>query len=81
MQTYSIRAFQAGRIVVANAFARNSKKACMVAGDLEEVKTEMNGRRIEPYLYCLADHSNNLGFYSKRKMYDLEGFEQIRKMI
>lgn len=53
----------------------------MVAVDLEEMKTEMDGGRIEPYLYCLADHSNNLGFYSKRKIYDLEGFEQIRKMI
>lgn len=45
------------------------------------MKGETNGRRTEPYLYCLADHSNNLGLHSKRKICDLEDFEQRRKMI
>ena len=44
------------------------------------MKAEMNGRTVEPHLHCLADHSKKrkngrCRYYSKRKMYDLEGFE------
>lgn len=52
MQTDSIRAFQAERIVVAKAFARNSKKAYMVAVDLDENRDEWEEDRTLSVLLC-----------------------------